>query len=652
MAETEQITILRLKTEGAESVQDLRDNIKVLKHVVDQAKVGTEEYQDALNLLRVNQNVLKDAMYATSASMDDVRQSATGASESYNSLVHRMAALKEEFRSTNDEVRRSELGAQIKEVNDRLKEMDALQGNFQRNVGNYTESIKGAFQELAENTDTFSKSLNIAGGGINGFKDGFEAFGKSPGVATFGLLVSVAMKLAEQLKDNETAMASLKTAMASLKPVMDFLSGIVEKLAGVLADVIGKVAEFVSSSGLIDKVIKGVMGVGNAILQYVVSPFKGVIAAIKVFKEQGIKGIGDAARAFGQEMKSGFSFKQNFQAGQTAADTITAGIKSKKKDVKDTGKEVAKDLKDGLKEGLDDLAAEIDKQVEADLAAWEKAEDNAIKNAKKKEEQRLSLLDKAYSHQLEMNEILNEDEEDKAAKAYAIQAEANRKRLDLLSQYAQDAIDRGDIDTYLAYEQERADLEVEIETDALREKKRLRDQDKKDAEENVKAQKELLQGVAASTSDILGTIADLYEEDEKNAAKNAAKIKALRIASATIDTLSGAIGAYMQSVASIPPPAGAIVGAIQAAAVTAAGIAQIAQIKNTQISGAADAASVPAIAAAPAITTQVSNVRSVTSASEEDRLNQMASEQRVYILSSDIEASQNQIKTQVSESSF
>jgi hypothetical protein len=48
----------------------------------------------------------------------------------------------------------------------------------------------------------------------------------------------------------------------------------------------------------------------------------------------------------------------------------------------------------------------------------------------------------------------------------------------------------------------------------------------------------------------------------------------------------------------------------------------------------------------------VSNVRSVTSASEEDRLNLMARDQRVYILASDIEASQDQIKTQVSESSF
>ena len=37
---------------------------------------------------------------------------------------------------------------------------------------------------------------------------------------------------------------------------------------------------------------------------------------------------------------------------------------------------------------------------------------------------------------------------------------------------------------------------------------------------------------------------------------------------------------------------------------------------------------------------------------EKDRLNQMAKEQRVYILSSDIEASQEQVRVQVAESSF
>ena len=651
MAE-ETITILKVGTEEAvKNINDLKENIKILKDDLGKLEIGTEDYQNTLEELKVNQNALKDAMYATSSSMEDVAKSATGASESYNSLVHRMAALKEEFRSTNDEMRRQDLGNQIKAVNDQLKEMDALQGNFQRNVGNYANSIKSAFHDMAQNAQAFGNSLRTVGGGVNGVRAGFDAFSKSPAIATFGILVSVVMKLADGLKDNETAMAGIKKGMDSLKPVMDFLSGILEKVAGWLADIITDVAQFVSSNGLFQKIIQGVMGVGNAIIQFVAAPFKAVIAAIQVFKEQGIKGLKNAGKAFAEEMKNGVSFKQNFQAGQAAADAIISGGKSKKKEVKDAGKEIAKDLTDGF---LDEIEKELEKEFEESLKALLKQEEEANKAAVKKAEARLALLDKVTAHQLELNDILVEDEKEKAAKEYEIQATANQKKLDLLEQYKQEALDRGDLDAYLAFDQEKADLEVEIETNALREKKRLREQDLKDAQQKAKAQKAIMQGVASATSSILGSIADMYEDDEENSEKNAEKVKALRIAAATIDTISGAIGAFMQASETIPPPYGQIVGAISAAAVTAAGIAQIAQIKSTKVKGASSSSANPTspVVSAPTVTTEVSNVRSVTSASEEDRLNQMASEQRVYILASDIEASQEQIKTQVSESSF
>ena len=662
MAE-ETITILKVGTEEAvRNIADLKANIKALKEGFEDAsgtmhkglndlEIGTEEYKDTLEELKVNQNALKDAMYATTSSMEDVAKAATGASDSYNSLVHRMAALKEEFRSTEDAARRADLGGQIKAINDQLKDMDALQGNFQRNVGNYANSIKDAFGDLSKNVDVFRKSLGAVGGGLNGLKDGMEGISKSPFIATFGLLVSLAFKLADELKDNETAMAAIKKAMSALQPVMDFFSGIIEQLASYLGDIIVKVTEFVTSNGLIQKVINGVMGVGNAILQFVIAPFKGVIAAIKVFKEQGVKGLGNAARAFTDEMQHGFSFKENFKAGQAVAENFIAGAKSKKKEVKSAGKELGKEAADGYLDGIEE---QIDKEMQSAFDAIEKQMEEANKAAVKKADERLKSLDKATDHQLDLNNILVEDERARAAKEYQIQAESNQKKLSLLEQFMQDALDRNDWDAYIAFDQQRADLEVEIETNAIREKERLRKQDLKDAEKTAKAQKDLLKGVASATSEILGSIADLYEDDEENSEKNANKIKNLRIAAATIDTISGAIGAFMQASQTIPPPYGQIVGAAAAAAVTASGIAQIAKLKSTKVSGSAssDTPSTPAVAPAPTLTTEVSNVRSVTSASEEDRLNQMAREQRVYILSSDIEASQNQIKTQVSESSF
>ena len=655
MAE-ETIQIIRIETgEAVKSVNDLRENVKILKERLGDLEIGTTEYQDTLEELKVNQAAVKDAMYATTASMDDLTKSATGASNSYNSLVHRMASLKEELRATDvsteqGKQRFKELAAQINEVNDNLKDMDALQGNFQRNVGNYP----GLMKTFSGSLDALDKGLKATAGGVGGLKEGFDALAVNPAFTILGIVVDLFVSLANTLKDDETSMAAVNKAGVSLEPVFKFLKGILEKVVNIVADLITKVSTFVQSNGLIPKIIDGVVGVGNAIFKFVVAPFKGVVEAIKVFKEQGVRGLGDAAKAFANEMKTGISFKSNYKAGESIVDAITAGIKDKKKDVSAAGKDVIKPLKDGINIELDKMIQELDMEMDKMIQELDKKQEDANKIANSIAQGRLANLDKAAKHQLELNDILVEDDKEKAEKAYQIQLSANERRLAALEQFAQDALERGDLDAYLEYDQEAADLEVEIETNALREKKRLREQDLKDAKEKAKQQMEVMQSVASATSGILGSIADMYESDEKNSEKNANKIKGLRIAAATIDTISGAVGAFMQAAATIPPPMGAIIGGIQAAAVTAAGIAQIAKMKSTKVSGSASnsAPTAPAVTSAPVRTIDIQQVRSVTSASEEDRLNQMASDQRVVLVMSDLEVKQNQSRVQVAEASF
>ena len=591
----ETIQILNLKVQGAESVADLRNNVTELKKALKEAEEqsntpeGWKKYQETLEVLKQNQNALKDAMYATSGSLEDVKKSALGASTSYNSLVNKMAELKRQFRSTTDEVERAKLGTRINLLNSELKRLDELQGNFQRNVGNYQSAFKG----LGDHIDAFRKGLGAATGGLRGMKDGAEALAKSPAIATFTILVSLVMKLADAVKDDEKATAALKKGMEALQPVMDFLSGILDKIVDVLVDIIGRVSQFLGSSGIINQVIRGVMGVGNAVLKFIISPFKGIASAIKVFQDEGVKGLGNAVKAFGKEMKSGVSFKENFKAGQIAADTMLSGMSSRKKKAQETGKKLGEDAGKAFAEGMYRKAMEALKLNDA----WKQA----LK---------------------EWGENLNEAQ----------------KELDAEMQADIDTEFQANLDSLLAW--------VEAE-------KKAREDDEADAKAKAEAKKKLMQSVAKNTSSILGSIADLYEADSENAEKNANKIKNLRIAAATIDTISGAIGAFMQASETIPPPYGQIVGAIEAAAITAAGIAQIAQMKSTNVSGESSSRpTISAMASAPTLQPNVTNVRSVTTASEEDRLNQMAKEQRVYILASDIQASQNQIKTQVAESSF
>ena len=603
MAE-ETITILKVGTEDAvKSVNDLKENIKVLKQNLGELEIGTEAYQTTLEELKVNQNALKDAMYATTTSMEDVAAAATGASKSYNSLVHQMAALKEEWRATNDEARRNELGKQIADINQQLKDMDASVGNFQRNVGNYESGVAGIaakFDAWGATLKQMPPTLGAAKESIGKVGETMQLVGKQPILGIIGLLAPIIMKITASLQENQTAMDAVKKLMQSLQPVFDVLSGVLEGIAQGLSKAVDWLVQFVGESDGVKKVISSIAGVGNSILQYLLAPIKSAIAAVKGFgKIMGdvFKGnwsdIKTHAKETGQEIadayKEGFSFKANFKEGKAAGAKFVSGVKDNKVEANAAGKELGEEMAKGVEEGLK-------------LADFEKA--------------------------------LAKGESRNNAKF-----EAEKAEIEAMNDWWTQEMESVDEEVNAMFEQH-----VDQLLESTKSKSKLT------AEQIVGSTME----VANATSGLMSALADMYESDEKNAEKNAKKIKALRIASATIDMLNGAVAAFA-SAQTLPPPFGQIVGAANAAAVIAMGVANINKIKSTNSTGggaSSATAPTPAVVSAPNVDTNLQSVRNVTSASEEERLNQMAKDQRVYIVSSDIEAALDGNKTRVEESSF
>ena len=607
MAE-ENVVLLEVKTLGAvQNVNDLKENIKALKHNLGQLNIGTKEYQETLDALKVNQNALKDAMHATSSSMDDVITSAKGINGSYNSLVHTMAALKEEWRATNDEARRNEIGKQIAEVNQQLKDMDASIGNFQRNVGNYESGVAPLvkrFDEWGGILKQMPPTLGAAKESIGKVGESMQLVGKQPILGIIGLLAPIIIKITNALKDNETAMEAVKKVMASLQPVFELLEKALEGIAKGVAKAAEWFVSLLGESGETFKnIVSGAVGVGNVLLQHMLTPIRTLINA---FKGLG-KIIGDVFKGNFKDIKTdaeeawngikdsfikGFSFKENFDLGKRVGEEFAAGLSSSKPEVVEEAEKIGE---------------EVASAIESKLM------------------------------QIDWNKAIQAQEKRLAAEKSAREAAAKEEQ---------------EISDSIEAEWEATNAEIDAYFEEIKKKE---DESKKRAEENAKARIQTMFSVASATSSVLGSIADMYESDEENAKKNAKKIKALRIAEATINTISGAVGAFMQASSSMPPPFGVIVGAVQAAAVTAAGIAQIAKIKSTNVSSSGTSATPTAPSAtvsAPNVETGLTSVRNITTASEEDRLNQMAKDQRVYIVSSDIEASLNDSKTRVEESSF
>ena len=200
----------------------------------------------------------------------------------------------------------------------------------------------------------------------------------------------------------------------------------------------------------------------------------------------------------------------------------------------------------------------------------------------------------------------------------------------------------------------------------------LRNLDTQNLIDNINLQKEAIEqqidmysDLAESIGDIFGSIADIMQEDIQNKIQNGKitqeegekqfkAVKAFQIAQATIQTISGAIAAFMSCQATYPQPYGAIIGAVQAAAVTAAGVAQIAKIKSTQLGGGGSSAGSPT--AAPVQTQPEEYVpqytQNATGESEITRLADSIHNQKVYVVESDITEAQNRSKVRVTESTW
>ena len=581
MAESE---VKILTVDAVKSMADLRKAISDTKEALNGMELGSEEYQRTLAELIKEQNLMRGAMNGTTASMDDLKAAADGTTVSYNGLVNSMANMKRELRNLDlstaeGRARFKELSQEIKNTNDALKELDEKQGSYVRNVGNYTSGLKNLGDILKNNVPTLGRTAQAVGD----VDKAVHLLGQQPVLGIIGLLAPLLTKIAMSLKEDEGAMAAVKKIMDAMKPVMDFFSGLLEQIVDVLGDIIGKLGEFLGSSGFFQKLVQGVIGVGNAILQYVIAPFKGVIAAIKVLKEQGVKGLGDAARAFTDEMAHGFAFKENFKAGQAVADAVIAGAKSKK-----PGREIAQAVKQDME---DEFSAEEMAKM------WERA--MAKYNERKGRKDALSS---------EMQGVLDE----------------------------QQALIDAEVEQYIAALEDEAAAE-----------KIVRETEVKMAKEAAKQKLDSMATYASGASGLLNSVADMLEEEGQSA-------KNLRIAAATIDMISGAVTAF-STAQQLGPIAGPIVGAINAAAVVASGLANIAKIRATNVSkDAAPTSSAPAQAtvSAPALETAVPTTTVINGARTETALNRASQPSRVYVVQSDIEAAAQDTRVQVAESSF
>ena len=778
MANTEHVVVLGVKTGDAiKNVADLKSNIKLLKEALNDETMTMEQNKDVLDQLRESQNQLKDTMYSTAKSTDELIAQSEDLNVSYNELVHTMAELKSAWRSTTDETERANLGERINAINDKLKDLDASTGNYSRNVGNYSNSMVKAFQMTAGSVGNIIQP-------IKGATNGLKAMSATPVVAILGLLANIIQKVISALKTSEENTKAVTEAFSVFSAVGDIVTIIMQKLGEVLGKVVNFLKNMFDRLGLVNERMKERRDIAKEEQEILEANRKNLyedadaekqIAELRAkaaekdkynakeriaFLEQAAdleKGMAEdnynlAKREYELIKRKNALTQSSAEEKQKEAEAYAKMVKAetdyfnKQRELSaqlvKTREEERKAAEDARKEAQAAQIARLQAEkalVDAELEVVEVGteeqlklqkesvnkqreidKENARTKIKNKEElnktlelldqkydMKIEALDKAHNRQMVAQELQyynnllaqtekgNEgyyvlqieakqavvdsleklDEESQAAyEARVIAAQSDLKQAlrdyddwvlneeHLAMQNRMDALQEGSAE----YLQAQLDLkQYELDTlhqlegesnEQFRSRQLAADKAYKDAKDALlMAQIASMQNYAGAVSGLMGSIADVLESGTQDDLRAAERAKNIRVASATIDTISGAVGAFMQAVKSMPAPYGAIVGALEAASVTATGMAQIAKIKSTKISANGSASSATATISptvqAPTIEQAIPQTALITSASDEERLNQIQ-DQKVYILSSDLEANGKRVAVQEGESSF
>lgn len=210
MSKQEYVNVVTIKTDKSEkTIKALRKSVTDLKKDLEKTVIGTEDFENASKELAAAQNELKSAL-------DSAKKKVEAADGSYDAMVQTMSELKKEWRATNDEAKRSEIGAQIEKINNELKELDATIGNNQRKVGDYKGEIKAAFNELSNEGKSYGEVWSDVQKSTEQTRGKFESVQKTAaGLASgFGALQGITALLGSENENLEKTMVKVMAAMS------------------------------------------------------------------------------------------------------------------------------------------------------------------------------------------------------------------------------------------------------------------------------------------------------------------------------------------------------------------------------------------------------------------------------------------------------
>ena len=587
----------------ATSLKDYKKHIDDLRSSLLQLDETSEEYKTISQEIKNEQDKLNEVMKAGKYDVDQ-------AEESYNQLAKTMSDLKKEWKATGDEARRAELGQQILDINNQLKELDQSTGDFHRSVGDYANAFEQAFDKCLDGVSSLDGPIDDLGGTVKQLLPVIKSVNQTAVAGLSGVKKALA----------STGIGLLIVAVGELIAHWRELL----KIVGVSQDDIQDFKE--KAVNAFKNIVSGAVGVGNAIGNFLLTPVKTAVEAFRglgniikdVFTGNFDKVKEDAASAFEAIKAIGqkaIDFRGNYEQGKEIADNMIVAIEERVKSpvteekAVEIGKTIGKAVTQGVAEEVEKTEDKIDSTTQSILDRLHKRYTDELELLREKYEQEKSLLEQ---HGLDTTDLTREFEEE-------------REKI---------------IEKRLEAERKAADEEKRLE-DQLTAKK------KAESDKQLAIKKKEQQALLNNTAALFGALADMSEE-------NSEEQKAFAIMETIINTLQSIMGIWAGY--SEMGPWGVAAAAVQTAAVTATGIATIAKMKATTKDSAGSGASISAPQTSTPTMTSVSPLLN-----EQDDLNRLEAygqntpaqqNIRCYVVEQDISDAQNKVQVVEDNATF
>lgn len=614
-----------------ETLAQLQGIIDKNKKAIEELNHHSKEYQEGLSHVKAAQAEYNREMRIA------VKEN-TSAKGSYNDLVNQLARLKESWKQAEPGTEAFEqYTREVNRVKAQLEQMDHSIGNYQRNVGNYGNSI-------ASISHLFGRAGQAATGaiaGVQGFTMGLRALSATPVIGTITILVGLLSKVIQSFKNSEAASMRMAEALAPLKAGGDLLRLTFEQLANGLASVaewLGRVADKLGLYSDRMRENQAIVKESNALK----------LREREILIENSRLELESAKARNIAADKANHSARERVQALEQA-EAAEKRILQNELEVANKKFELAK--RQAALSPNDAATNDALAQAEANLYRVQTSYEQGMRRIVSQHSAALQEMRKAT------DKAAKEIEKAEAKTEKRIEA-ANRK-VDNYLRTRNERVFKEDMQILL--EMQRLEKEVTREVDEV--SNTIAENTLTDIERQIEAVKMFRQTiveVGTAIADIMDDVAGAYQNEikmqvesgkisEEQAERKFDAVKALQYGVTWVNTLSAVMSAFAD-----PTEFSWIRKAANAAVALSTGIANTIKIANTTLGNTATSSAVGqgVQTAAPAMQVAVPEYRTITSASDEQMLNQRATSQKVVLVTSELEAHNEGRRVKLAEATF